>query len=131
MSFGRVRKRTRNPFTRRTKIKYTDMFTRRLVIVIPRSGMAILIIAVAINAAVPAVWDKWFGIVGIVTSIIAIASIAEARHQLRVFRYEAPERINAMLESYEIPDDLEDLRESEHAKETEIEATIIRLPKSG
>lgn len=87
------------------------MFSRRLVITIPRSGA--VIIAIGIFAALynSIVQAKFLIAIGIISAIVAVGTVLEARHQLRTFRYEVSDKITEILESYLIPEDDMDLRD--------------------
>jgi hypothetical protein len=96
-----VRKRVTSRF------RPTDLFARRVVITIPRSGVIILAIAVVWGLKAAALYNILTA-VAVVCSIVAVATTVEARHQLRTFRYELPERLSSLVSAYQIPDD--DLR---------------------
>jgi hypothetical protein len=94
-----------------SRFKSTDIFKRRIVITIPRSGAAILAVGIVVAFFTPAMAGKAMAAIAIVVSLVAILTVVEARHQLRNFRYEMQERIAAQIEGIlaEIPDN--DLRE--------------------
>jgi hypothetical protein len=89
-----------------SRFKPTDIFQRRIVITVPRSGALIITLAIlfGLRYALPVLWSA----VAIVTSIVAIVTIVEARHQLRTFRYDVVARLNSTIATYQIPD--EDIR---------------------
>lgn len=89
-----------------SRLKPTDMFERRLVITVSRGGIITLTIATiaSLRFAAPTVE----AVIALVTSVVAIATTLEARHQLRTFRYEIVTRLNSTVAAYQIPDD--DLR---------------------
>lgn len=97
-----VRKRVTSRF------RPTDLFARRVVITIPRSGVIIIALAIAIGLSKVAAFASILTAVSLVVSVVAVATTVEARHQLRTFRYELPERLSSLVSAYQIPDD--DLR---------------------
>lgn len=113
-----------------SRFKPTDLFARRLVITIPRSGVIIIAIAAMLGLARGGL-DSIVTAVSLVVSIVAVATTVEARHQLRTFRYEMPMRLNSTMAAYQIPDD--DLRIAHELglldddDESEDHAPFIRL----
>jgi hypothetical protein len=86
-----------------SRFRATDIFERRLVITIPRSGVVILAIAIVLGLRASGLASV-LAIGSLVAAVVAIATTIEARHQLRTFRYDLPERINEILAAYQIPD---------------------------
>jgi hypothetical protein len=114
-----------------SRFKRGSLFDKRIVITLPRSGVAVLALGLAGALVIPAAQGKIMVALGLILSVVAIATVLEARHQIRTFRYEMQERISAWVESCTIPDDT-DLRESVEAAFKEVDdATTrrIRLPK--
>ena len=118
-----------------SRFKTTDIFSRRIVITIPRSGIAIVTIGVIWAMTAPIMQGKIVIGIGVITSLVAIATILEARHQLRTFRYEVSVKITEILESYLIPEDTQDLRDKVEEVFDEIGVNSntshsrIRIPK--
>jgi hypothetical protein len=88
------------------------MFSRRIVITIPRSGVGIFTIGVISAMYIPIARAQVIIAIGIISGLVSIATVLEARHQLRTFRYEISDKITEILESYLIPEDTLDLRDS-------------------
>lgn len=89
------------------RLKPTDIFERRLVITVSRGGIVIITLAIVFGLRFASVGSV-LSAVGLVTSIVAITTTVEARHQLRTFRYEVVTRLNSTIATYQIPDN--DLR---------------------
>jgi hypothetical protein len=92
-----VRKRVTSRF------RPTDLFSRRVVITIPRSGVITITIAVILGLR-GASLSGLLSIVALVCTVVAVATTIEARHQLRAFRYELPIRLSSVVAAYQIPD---------------------------
>jgi hypothetical protein len=106
------------------------MFRRRIVITVPRSGIAVIAGAVIISLTQFPYYI--LSSLALITTIIALAIIVEARYQLHSFRYEIREKITAKLANLEIPS--QDLRESVEAVFDEVidddtATTLLRLSK--
>lgn len=112
-----------------SRFRTTDIFTRRVVITISRSG----VITIALSIFLGLTWTNkgaTLSTVAVACTIIALAVIVEARHQLRCFRYELREKINEILATYQIPDD--DLREAfalQMLEDDDAPSVHLRLPR--
>jgi hypothetical protein len=77
---------------KRTRITPANMFTRKLVITIPRSGAVVIALAICVTL-VPAALQTLIILVNASVTIVALAACMEARYQLRRFRFEIRERL--------------------------------------
>jgi hypothetical protein len=114
-----------------SRFRGTDLFSRRIVITISRSGILVLLGAVVVSlATIPL---TVFTVINLVITAVALATVLEARHQLQTFQYEMTERIVARLEHWDIPEDMPDLRESIEAAFEEVDPNVtthvLRLSK--
>lgn len=89
-----------------SRFKPTDIFARRLVITVPRSGIVIITIAILLGMRFALANIE--SVVSLVVAVVAVATTVEARHQLRTMRYEVVTRLNSTVATYQIPE--EDLR---------------------
>lgn len=80
-----------------SRFRGTDMFSRRIVIVISRTGLALIIFSVACAAFLTPVASKITAFVSLITALVAAGVVIEARHQLRTFKYEAAEKLASRL----------------------------------
>jgi hypothetical protein len=96
----------------------SDLFTKRIVITV--SPVGALIVVVGMVVASTRFPYYWLSSIAVISTIVAIATVVEARHQLRTFRYEITAKIVARLEDWDVPENLPDLREAlEFAGEVE------------
>jgi hypothetical protein len=114
-----------------SRFRGTDMFTRRIVITVPRGGAFLVAVGVCAGLGADAKVGRALTMVAVIVSIVAVISIAEARHQLRNFRYEMHEAISTAVKEMMIPD--ADLRESVDDVFEEVDprvtARFVRLSK--
>jgi|SRR5215469_11173706 len=119
-----------------SRFRGTDIFSRRLVISIPRSGILVIVIAIIAGLIIPMVYETILLITSTCFTLIALAVIIEARFQLRNFRYEIREQVTALRRQWIVPEDLEDLREyidgmpEDEDLYSNVETDHIWLPKS-
>lgn len=109
-----------------SRFRGTDIFSRRIVITVSRSGLlAVIVSTTIIGLRFP------YGIINIISvvcTIIALMTTIEARHQLRNLRYEIREKEVAQLEHWTVPEGLPDLRASVEAAFEDIDdATAVEL----
>lgn len=108
-----------------------DLFSKRIIITIPPLG-ALLVALTILVSVIADIQVRVMGWVSLLVSIIAVGVCAEARFQLRTFKYEMQEKITAQLTDWFVPDDLPDLRELwPEEGDDNTETTSLRLPKQG
>jgi membrane protein YdbS with pleckstrin-like domain len=114
---------------KRTRFNYTDLFTRKLIITIPRLGAVAIALSLVITTTILVV-SCWkiqefgfsMGLTGMIFTLVAWATIIETRYQLRRFRYEIQERLTAALDNLALDDAREEIKDN-------AETDFIRLPK--
>jgi steroid 5-alpha reductase family enzyme len=93
-----MRKRVTSRFNR------GSLFDKRIVITLPRSGVVMLALATGAALVIPPVMGQIMTGVAVIITIVAIATVAEARYQLRTFKHEMQERIVAWMDIPDEPD---------------------------
>jgi len=102
-----------------SRFKRGSLFDKRIVITIPRGAAVLLVFATGAAMVIPPILGQFMTALGLILSIVAIITVAEARHQLRAFKYELQERITAGY--------IEDL-EPEFKGVEDAQARRIRIP---
>jgi hypothetical protein len=118
-----------------SRFRSTDIFSRRVVITISRTGLLLIAFAVIVGEMKYPLLP--ITIISAIASVIALVTTVEARHQLRNLRYEIREKEAAQLQDWYVPEDIPDIRKSEDAKallgeiedDSDAKATILRIPK--
>lgn len=121
-----------------SRFKGTDIFQRRIVITVTRSGVLLIVFGLITGGAASGshMAMGYITIISVVSAIIALITTVEARHQLRCLRYELRDREIALMEGWQLPQDMPDLRESIEAvfdddeDKDNAKTTFLRLPKS-
>jgi len=118
-----------------SRFRGTDIFSRRIVITISRTGLLLIVFAVAVAVSASAVkfMTSVITIISVICAGVSIITTVEARHQLRNLRFEVRDKIVAYLDEWVHPDDIPHFDDDELDVEEDGEiakGTVLRIPKS-